>query len=265
MNVRINARGRLEDWRTGPTGPAYWAEYFSKANVRRELEVARSTGIGDIGEVLRRHLPRRGLIVEAGCGLGRVVAALRSWGYDCAGIDSSRECIARALELMPDLPVAYGDARALDFPDASTAGCISLGVIEHERAGPQPFLAEMHRVLQPGGVAVVSVPFENGVRRLKKRLGLYPCSLPEGDWQFYQHVFSRETFVAFAEGAGFELLREYDVGAGRGLSREFRLMRRLEELSPSLWWQIVRPWHYVAALKSLVANMHVVVARKPVA
>ena len=264
MRVRVYADGRLQEWISEATGPAFWAEYFSGHDVEREFETAkRGRALGDIGPILRRHLPRRGRILEAGCGLGRIVVALRSWGYDCVGVDSSTECIARARAMIPTLPVEYADVRKLDLPDGTLAGYISLGVIEHERSGPQEFLAEARRVLKPGGVAVISVPLANPLRRGKVRLGLHP-GLPLGDpWRFHEYLYSSEQLVNFVVDAGLEVVREYDIDGGRGLSRDFRLMQRLEEFAPVLWWLIVLPFQRVGVLKSLVAHSHVVVAVKP--
>ena len=60
-------------------------------------------GYGQLRYVFLMHLPRHGIILEGGCGLGHYVVALRSRGYNCIGVDflcrkdccSSKECITR--------------------------------------------------------------------------------------------------------------------------------------------------------------------------
>ena len=263
MRIRVYADGTLQEWALSSTDAAFWGRYFSEVDVECELAIARSGKIvGDLEGILRRHLPRRRRIPEAGCGLGRVVLALRVMGYDCVGVDFSETCIARARAEAPGLPVEPGDVRTLDLPDGALPGYISLGVVEHERAGSQAFLAEARRVLAPGGALVLSLPFANGLRRAKTALGCYPKAPPTGDWQFYQYLYSREQVRRHVVTADFHVVRSYDVDAARGLSKEFRFMHRLENWSPFLWWQLARPFHYVGLLKSLVAHMHVVVAVK---
>ncbi len=55
--------------------------------------------------------------------------------------------------LDPQLDLRIEDARSLTFPDASFDGCLSISVIEHvPDDGDAQVMAEMWRVLKPGGV-----------------------------------------------------------------------------------------------------------------
>jgi len=55
-------------------------------------------------------------------------------------------------------PDVFADASQLPFADASIDSVVMLEVMEHLRA-PQAALREIHRVLAPGGRALVSMPF----------------------------------------------------------------------------------------------------------
>ena len=75
---------------------------------------------------------------------------------------------AMGLEYMPDAarraqeksgwPVAAGDANALPFQDASFGAAVSIDVICHAGVDPARGLAELHRVLRPGGTVVLNLP-----------------------------------------------------------------------------------------------------------
>ncbi len=54
-----------------------------------------------------------------------------------------------------------GDAHRLPFGDASLDGIISTALLEHVEH-PEPILAEMRRVVRPGGLVYVEVPFLQG-------------------------------------------------------------------------------------------------------
>jgi SAM-dependent methyltransferase len=119
---------------------------------------------------LLRYLPKEGIIVECGCGLGRFVKYLHDRGYQIHGLEYGGEALRAIREISPELTVVQGDAGQLPYATGSIAGIISLGVIEHFTEGCDAPLAEMYRVLKPGGTAIVTVPSFNGVRKLKKAL-----------------------------------------------------------------------------------------------
>src|SRR5256886_15045183 len=83
---------------------------------------------------------------------------------------SSLEALAACRRVAP-APLGVMELRALAVRDGALAGYISLGVVEHDAGGPDAILAEACRVLAPGGVLLVSVPYVNGVRR--------PCGPPD--------------------------------------------------------------------------------------
>lgn len=169
------------------------------------------------------HLPRDGLILEAGCGPGHVVEYMRQRGFAIEGIELNAAIVEAARLRFPGLAIRIGDVGRVDVPDGHYAGLMSFGVIEHFRAGPSDPLREHWRVLRPGGVAVISVPSFTALRRLKAlrrrvtRLFDQPRANRRGlngfiyepypdDGPFFEYRLTKEEFEAAVLNAGFEIM-----------------------------------------------------------
>lgn len=100
---------------------------------------------------------RRGRVLDIGTGTGTNLRLLRDLGYgEVAGLDSSPEA-ARFCREKGLGPVLLGDVTALPFPDGAFALVLATDVIEHV-ADDRRALAEIRRVLAPGGRLVLTVP-----------------------------------------------------------------------------------------------------------
>jgi len=105
---------------------------------------------------------RGGLVVDVGCGPGHVARYLAGSGATVEGIDLSPAMVAEALASNPDLEFRAGDMFALPYERGALAGVVSFYAIVHLRTDEllAPF-RELHRVLAPGGLALVA--FHAGV------------------------------------------------------------------------------------------------------
>ncbi|HXF36969.1 MAG TPA: class I SAM-dependent methyltransferase, partial [Actinomycetota bacterium] len=106
-------------------------------------------------------LPLGGRVLEVGCGPGRLSLLLaRRYGLDVIGLDLDSAMIARARGnaaragdgRRPSFVV--GDVASLGFPDGSFDLVLST-LSMHHWADPGAGLAEIGRVLQPGGRALI--------------------------------------------------------------------------------------------------------------
>lgn len=127
----------------------------------------------DLEALFETFLKPGSKVLEAGCGLGQVVLALRQRGHDCWGLDYAQETIELLSKEFPGLPFFQGDIRALPFGNAVFDAYISLGVIEHFISGQEEILREAARVIKSGGHILVTVPAMNGFRRLRMRCRSY--------------------------------------------------------------------------------------------
>jgi len=237
---------------------AFWDDHWRAALTLSSYDGFDRGHLGTFEGMFTRNLPSEGRIIEAGCGIGQYVLALRARGYDAEGVEWGAETVGKIRRIWPDLPVREGDVTALDVPDASYAGYISLGVMEHRREGPLPFLEEARRVLMPGAVAIVSVPFIHRLRALKRVLRLYPTRI---SGEFYQYIYPKADFRRQLEASGFTVVEQIAYDAVKGLCDESRLLR---------WWltrtgwgrRLARRLTITGALDRYFGHMMAFVARK---
>ncbi|WP_256686721.1 class I SAM-dependent methyltransferase [Halococcus qingdaonensis] len=102
-------------------------------------------------------------VLDAGCGAGVPVAERLADDHDVVGVDLSREQLRRARKDVAQARFVQGDMSALGFvDDGFDAICALFSLIhvpldEHARVA-----AAFHRVLRPGGLAVLTVGGDEG-------------------------------------------------------------------------------------------------------
>lgn len=188
-------------------------------------------GYGNLRHIFLKHLPRYGLILEGGCGMGQHVVALRARGYNCFGVDFASKTVERVKSYLPDLPVETGDICHLNLNDESIDAYISLGVVEHFQEGPYDALKEALRVLKKNGVLIVSVPQAFRWRRLN--------ASPEGtalpdNASFYQYAFSPKEFRTILINSGFQVAAEYGYCSHFAFKLRFKMFKKLLGRFPRL-------------------------------
>ena len=102
------------------------------------------------------HIGARTRVLDVCCGPGLVAGAAVARGASATGVDFSSAMLAIARAAQPDVAFSQGDAEALPYADASFDAVVAnFGV--HHVPHPTAALAEMHRVLAPGGCAAFTV------------------------------------------------------------------------------------------------------------
>jgi len=104
---------------------------------------------------LRRHLPHGGRVLDVGCGRGVVASPLAAAGYDVTGIEILREAV-RGIDDRVHVVIA-DSLHDTSLPKEQFDLVLLWHVLEH-LANPVETLAEIHRILRPGGRLVVAVP-----------------------------------------------------------------------------------------------------------
>jgi SAM-dependent methyltransferase len=182
-------------------GREFWTEHWGPHSTEELLAIAERS---PLTRLLEDSLPSRGRILEAGCGPGQYVVLFRRAGHAVFGVDFAAEPLMRCRTAFSDTPLAVMDLKDLGFRDGSVAGYVSLGVVEHDAEGPDAILREARRVLEPGGVLLLSVPYVNGVRRLASTwIRRRQREIHEAGGAFYQFAYTRGEARRFLERHGF--------------------------------------------------------------
>lgn len=191
---------RLHRYWREPDG-AMWDEIWGNTSSREYWKDALEGQLApDYKEFFLKYLPSGAKVLEAGCGVGQVVLAMRSNGFNCFGLDYASDTIQMLNKEFPEVPFHQGDIRSLPYEDNSFDGYISLGVIEHFTVGQDLMLREAARVVKPGGWLFLSVPALNGWRKLRCRCGLYD---KVGTDPYFEACFSVEELELLLRNSGF--------------------------------------------------------------
>ena len=98
-----------------------------------------------------------GDLLEIGCGEGRGVGLLQDIIKSYTGIDKIEEVVNQLSAQYPEVSFIQSVIPPLDFPDQKFDSVVSFQVIEHIKDDKR-YLAEISRVLKPGGVALLTTP-----------------------------------------------------------------------------------------------------------
>jgi SAM-dependent methyltransferase len=164
---------------------------------------------------LIERLDSDSLVLDIGCGPGRVLGFLARRGVRCVGLDRSRISVGLAVERY-GRPGVVGDNLRLPFATGIADVVISDGVIHHTD-DPREALIENCRVLKPGGQMYLGVYKPSG---RYPRLYEFPGGLIR---RGLQHGWSRPLVSIFAQVPYFlvHFLRSKGKRTWRGANNLF--------------------------------------------
>ena len=226
-------------WQAHPCGTKFsddemgTAEFFNRVEVHRYTKEWHIPAAADFGGA-------HGLsVLEIGCGLGTDGAQFAKAGAHYTGVDLTEAAIdlARRRFKISGLPGEFrvADAENLDFADNTFDRVYSHGVLHHTPDTARA-VAEIHRVLKPGGRAIVmlyhrgSYNYRVGIRVLRRAgAGLLKS---EAGLRIVHHL-TGEPVESLREHAGLlagkkngqvspdEFLSQSTDGAGNPLARVY--------------------------------------------
>ncbi len=201
-----------EQARFGAMAAEWWDPRGSSAMLHR-LNPVRLRYIRDqvdrqwsLDEAARRPLTGKRAL-DMGCGAGLLAEPLARLGASVTGVDAAAEtvAIARAHAAAGGLNIDYrqGDAEAVTGETYDLVTCLE--VIEHV-ADPGAFVAQLARLVAPGGLLILSTPAKTTLSRFAMiSVGETVGGIPAGthDWERF---VSPEELRAHAEAAGLRVI-----------------------------------------------------------
>ncbi len=186
--------------------------------------------------------------LDLATGTGGTAARLAAAGAHVTAVDLSPRSLQVAQDTARRQSVTVrflcADVLRLPLPDQAFDLVVSLGVMHYFRS-PQSFLAEVSRVLRPGGWALIEAPQKYSPFTLYKRWRMARGMWEYGDWET---EYSPEELRAVLAQAGFVprryYAREYFPYPYHALRHLARLERKLGRrvLPASLWQAYERCW-----------------------
>jgi SAM-dependent methyltransferase len=146
-----------------------------------------------------KYAPPPGSSLEVGVGYGWLLKWGAQAGYEVLGVDLSPQVAERA-RLTSGARVLVGDLAGLGLPAQGFQAVLLRHVLEHVPE-PLPFLAELRRLLAPGGVLCGAAP----------NFGSFKARLHKADWSHlmlpgHRLHFTPATLRLTLEKAGLEVL-----------------------------------------------------------
>jgi len=180
----------------GRYGQAYFQyEIANEANFHRLMEL----GLADVDFAGRTAgFPSERRFLDVGCATGRLLEAMRERGWQVRGVDLCPESAAYAAARR-GVEVFTGTLEEARFPASSFHAVHFSHLIEHVPS-PRGLLAEVRRILGPGGLAVVTTPNVDGLQARLFR-GLWRSAIAD-----HLTLFSARTLRRLLEDSGFRIL-----------------------------------------------------------
>jgi SAM-dependent methyltransferase len=181
-------------------------------------------------------------VLDFGCGPGRTLTAHASktddaefWGCD---IDVPSIEWAQAHLSPPFHFFVCDETPPLDQPDSTFDLVYAMSVFTHITDHWSSWIAELHRVMRPGGVAIISILGPSMAQAIldrdwDDRIGMAVADLHKG-WEIGgPSVFLSEWWIREHWGRAFEILR-FEPHQAPGAGHDFVTMRRRDaEVSPA--------------------------------
>ena len=194
----------------------------------------------------KSYVDKRGKVLDYGCGRGLNSYGIAEMGFDVTGIDYDDFELSIARKAWGDAPVkgslVFENQAITDFSSSEFDYVLSNQVIEHVH-NPGNYLSEINRVLDLGGVLVISIPnimtpqfiMAHANRTLKEGLIQESERMHVSYSKSMDHIMAWDSmhFVRLVSTVGFRLL-DYVPMEGIRFPKKLPIIKR--ELKKQHWY-----------------------------
>jgi ubiquinone/menaquinone biosynthesis C-methylase UbiE len=178
-----------------------------------------SEDVGLLNDFIERS-PADAKVLDAGCGAGIPISQRLSERFQVTGVDFSAAQIELAEKHVPNATFLCEDMTKLDFPANSFDGITSYYAIIHiPREEHQAFLVNFHRMLRPGGLALLCLGAENLVDDIEENY--------LGTRMYWSH-YDTATYLKLLRECGFSIIwsKRVEDGTCEGAGHLFVLVQK---------------------------------------
>jgi SAM-dependent methyltransferase len=145
-----------------------------------------------------RRLPVGANVLDAGCGAGVPIAQILSRRFNVTGVDFSAAQIELARKHVPNADFICQDMTTLDFAENTFDGiCSYYAIIHIPREEHGALFKNFHRMLKPGGFALLCLGAENLIDDIDENY--------LGTRMYWSH-FDADTYLNMLKEAGFSTI-----------------------------------------------------------
>ncbi len=156
----------------------------------------------------------KGKLLDIGCGLANCTAEFAKKGFDCVGVDVSKQQLTWAKKYLAkngvNFPLIKANCLDLPFKDNTFDYVISIAVFHHLDSDEKRLKAfrEVYRVLKPNGTALVTCWNKTQPRFILGSGDRYvKWSHKARNHYRYYHLFTYWEMRRLAEKAGFKIVK----------------------------------------------------------
>lgn len=149
-------------------------------------------------------IPKNGIILDVGCGVGVDSDYMGSKGFRVIGIDLSKEMLKLAKQNFPKIEFKHGDIRKLDFPPNSVDGILaSCSLIHIPKKDIPDLLKRFYEVLKKEGAIYIAL--QGG-----KSEETFINEPFKPDEKLFLNIISFEEIKGLLDKYGFSILKKYE-------------------------------------------------------
>ncbi|HKZ46827.1 MAG TPA: class I SAM-dependent methyltransferase [Thermodesulfobacteriota bacterium] len=158
-------------------------------------------------KILMRRFPKRGKVLDIGCGYGFFLKQMKAMGWQAYGVDVSETAVLYAKK--HGIRTTLGTLDNIKY-DANYFDAVTLFYVLEHLPDPLNSIKEVKRILKPNGLLLLRVPHTTPIVRILKILGIKNNLY---DPPFHLNDFSPQTVKALLKKGGFSNIRTYIGGA----------------------------------------------------